>query len=577
MEDGRRRSGRRQLLSEKKALALQTDAELAEEKSLEIAQHQAKAAEKEARRAEKAAQKARADAARQELEAAKVAHGIKETLISTLEKQEKEAAKKEKREKALEEKEEKERKARLKEVTAWLEPLLRRVVKMGEDDELLRPPSAASGGATHSHDAMLGLLVASAEAVVDGRDAAFCEKVTPSYAPLLSDPASAEALAFATAARTVLHDAYAAAKALGPKRASDAEMLFEQRAWSRACSPAVRELSSTFLALQPEVPERRGVAAFASLWRVVVDEFKSRNAPAPSTAPTAASEEGETLAPLLPSALARDVFAYMAGWGLFRLRQRAVPAHAAAVAALIAPGGRLGEDEPALAYLQAREVFGNLTHPSRATIKAMSIVGSLLEEQLSEERLGELGPGPVFNGARTLIQDDARVKAAFREAFAAAGGGPYEAEGEVVLQLLELVFLSSAKQMRNQWRKATKTARSEGSLAIRSKLKAEVLKEVRKEVPVIFSGKSISADLSEKSLHMLLCIVNEEAPELLATVSARQLRGVLGAYAASDDTLEPSLRKKEPSKEPLVAAVRAAIAHRADAGFARYDQLVFSK
>ena len=65
--------------------------------------------------------------------------------------------------------------------------------------------------------------------------------------------------------------------------------------------------------------------------------------------------------------------------------------------------------------------------------------------------------------------------------------------------------------------------------------------------------------------------------ELLATVSARQLRGVLGAYAASDDALEPPLRKKEPSKEPLVAAVRAAIARRADAGFARYDQLVFSK
>ena len=57
--------------------------------------------------------------------------------------------------------------------------------------------------------------------------------------------------------------------------------------------------------------------------------------------------------------------------------------------------------------------------------------------------------------------------------------------------------------------------------------------------------------------------------------SVRQLRGVLGAYAADDDELERSLRGKTPPKVPLVAAVQAAIATRAVVGFVRPAELVF--
>lgn len=39
-----------------------------------------------------------------------------------------------------------------------------------------------------------------------------------------------------------------------------------------------------------------------------------------------------------PTELTRDVYAYLAGWGLHRLKQRDTPAHRDAVKALIAPG-----------------------------------------------------------------------------------------------------------------------------------------------------------------------------------------------------------------------------------------------
>ena len=563
------RSGRKRKLSERVAAAIEDEAASREEKRLANTARLARARDEALRRAEKAAKKARDDAARHKVEVVKAWHGVMQQLVSQLAQDEKEAAKEEAAKRKLLEKEEKERKAREKAVVTWLDGVLLKVEKKVEADAAVLPPSAAADGATHSDAAMLALLARAADRALAGRNAAFCDKVAPSYAPLHVEPPSAAVLAFAAAAKKLLHAAYAAAKALGPKQGVNAQMLFKQRALSLTCSADVRALLALFAELAPEVLAPRANESFMWLWRLVIDNFSSENALLPP--PSAAASEA---AAPRPTELTRDVYAYLAGWGLHRLKQRDTPAHRDAVKALIAPGGRLEVGEPALDYLLAREVFGGLTHPSSETISAMSLVGAWLVDQLSEKHIAAVGPSAAFNGVTALISNDAGVKAAFAAAFAVEGELS-EAQAAVTTALLELVFLSAAKAMVQQYRKTITEARKEGSLAIRKKLKAEVLKEVTKEAPVLFTAKSISKGLSARSLHLLLCIVNEEAPGQLEAASVRQLRGVLGAYAADDDELERSLRGKTPPKVPLVAAVQAAIATRAVVGFVRPAELVF--
>lgn len=443
-------------------------------------------------------------------------------------------------------------------------------------EQVLLPASSDAGGMTQSADAMLAALATAADATLAARPGRCKEMIAPFYEPLLSDAPSEATLAFAAAARALLHDAYGAGKKLGPKKAEDAEMLFEQMTTALHGESRVLQLQAQFQALTSAARGTQGRAAFSWLWLCVTDDFARANPrPAPKGSALVAARPTAVRS---PSSSCRNVYAFVGGWALHRMQQRDEPSLRLAVSALVAPERGLPATEAARPYLEARQLFGGLVFPTSAAIGAFAQVGSWVEQELAPAHIAEVGPDAAFNGVIKMIKEDADVADAFHNAFVSAAPAgeyvPMDGEEEVVRQVLSLMFMSAGKQLTRQWRATIRTSRSDGALAIRSKLKAEVMKEVRKDAPVQFDGKMIGR-VGEGSLHRLLCIVNEEAPEQLTkpSVSVSQLLGLLRAYATSDNEVDGALLKTT-RKVPLAVALREAVTRRADTGFARYECVV---
>ena len=150
-----------------------------------------------------------------------------------------------------------------------------------------------------------------------------------------------------------------------------------------------------------------------------------------------------------------------------------------------------------------------------------------------------------------------------------ASGTPSDAE-KVKLLLLTRLTNSVGGEFRKQIIALTGLERSEGTMAVRTRLKVEQFKVASKDSaggggPREFKAKE-HLTLDAPVVHQLLRVVASERPhELSSGMTATQMQAVLRACVASDDQMSKPLRKdakalrKPDLQKALVAAIDACL------------------